>query len=59
MNLTMRSLPFTLLTIVLAGCSAMTLQPTSTPPIVTRPVKVKESGRPLISTPGSPYTVTL
>jgi len=44
--------------ITLTGCSATVPQPTATPPVI-RTVEIRERDRPLISTPGSEYTVTL
>jgi hypothetical protein len=54
-----RSLPLILLALILAGCSPSTPQPTEVPAAITRPVEIRESDRPLMSTPGSEYTVTI
>jgi hypothetical protein len=53
-----RLLPI-LLGFTLACCSAAASQPTEVPVAVNRPVQIREYDRPLISTPGSEYTVTI
>jgi hypothetical protein len=57
--LTSRSLSLILLALILAGCSVVAPQPTGTPVVITRPVQIRESDKPLMSTPGSQYTVTI
>lgn len=57
--MTLRSLLLILLSVMLAGCSVIIPRPASTPPIITRPVDARESDKPLLSTPGSEYTVTI
>jgi len=48
------------MSLIMAACSVGAPEPTAiAPPAITRPVEIRESDRPLVSTPGSQYTVTI
>ena len=45
--------------LVLCGCAAVGGEADTIHSVITRAGKIKESERPLVSTPGSQYTVTI
>lgn len=58
-RLIVRSPPFILQGLMLTGYSVAAPQPSITRPILTRPVEIRELEKPLLSTRGSEYTVTV
>jgi hypothetical protein len=58
-SLTNLGLCLTIVLITLSGCLVSTPQPTAAPVPITRPVQIKEMDQPLVSTPGSQYSVTV